>query len=343
MPDLRAPTDEFWQQALDPSVCFLCATRVRPDQKSREHVFPGWMQNAYGLWDQRLQLINGTTIPYRQLTITACAKCNNEVLSDLEKEVGAAFLQGAEAVRAIDEERLFLWLGKFYCGLLFRSLTLALDRRSPGSGPIMEVEELRAYGVQHLLLRRLLGQVEWSDFPASIFIFDALEGPEAERNFDYVDLIDQPFVALRCGSTYVAALLQDFGATQVIADTFPSPAIASRLRLHPLQCTEITSLFTTIVKHHKPAKLLVGRGRQDRAWSVQVLPRGGLSGRPPFEPWDHALQEAMLRVVLERQWDLVLRPSIGNEGTPSFLIDRSGTPFQAPDFLWMPEEVPAEG
>ena len=328
-------------QALDPSVCFLCAEEVSKYQRSREHVFPRWMQQEFDLWDARMTLLNGTTLPYRQLTVTACRRCNNEVLSSLESEVARAFLAGPDAVRALDEERLFLWLGKFYYGLFFRELSLAIHRRNPDAGAILASDELRNYGIHHLLLRRLLGQIEWSDFPASIFILEALVGDEAEANFDYADSFEQPFVALRCGRTYVAAMLQDFGATKLVAESFPQLTTASALRLHHLQCTELTSLFLTIVRHHRPAKMVVMSGQRDKSWVLQVLPRGGLSGRSSFETWDSGLQETMLRAVMNRQLGLTFQASAN--GMPTLLIDGNGSPFQAPSFSWMPDEAPRSG
>lgn len=333
--------EDFLQLAVDPSVCFLCSRNVAEQQRSREHVFARWMQNAFSLWDQRLTLFNHTSIPYRQVTITACADCNNGVLSSLEDEVGGAFLRGIDAVRELDEERLFLWLGKFYYGLLFRDISLLANRKKPSDGMMLDPEALLDFGVHHLLLRRLLGEVEWSDFPASIFIFEALTSDNPEENFDYIDLIDQPFVAIRCGSTYIAALLQDFGATRTVASSnLPPIAAAESLKLHPLQCTELNAFLATVVKHHRPARMLISRAGQDRSWMVQVLPRGGLSGAPPFEPWDDQLHEAMVRGMIERQWGMTVQGR--GAGVPSLLVDENGAPFQAPAFSWIPALGPSD-
>jgi hypothetical protein len=169
-------------------------------------------------------------------------------------------------------------------GLLFRELTLRLDQTDPQSSEtITDAEVRREFGVHHLLMRRAFGRVSWNIFPASIFVFDALVDADAKANFDYFDAIDQPFLTLRCGSTYVAAFLQDFGAAHDFrVDEFQQVRAARHLVLHPLQCLELDALFLTVLKRHHPAKLVIGQGPE--GWDVLVNWPGGLylvSGYPP--------------------------------------------------------------
>src|SRR4051794_24050423 len=106
--------------ALDHDHCFLCGVELSSDNRSDEHVFPKWLLNEFDLWDERLNLLNGTTIPYRQLTIPCCLTCNTYWLSQIEEKVQKAFSAGADAVEALDRVALCLWLGKIYYGLLFK-------------------------------------------------------------------------------------------------------------------------------------------------------------------------------------------------------------------------------
>ena len=63
--------------------CFVCSGPAN----TREHVIPTWLQHRFDLWNQTLTLPNGTTIPYRYLTIPACATCNGDVFGQLEQRV----------------------------------------------------------------------------------------------------------------------------------------------------------------------------------------------------------------------------------------------------------------
>jgi len=324
---------DFFEQAIDPSRCFLCGVEVDEDTRSKEHVFAQWLLDRYQLRCEQLTLLNGTPIRYEQLTVTACTSCNTGPLSRLEQEVGEAFRQGPDAVRALDPERLFLWLAKFYYGILFRELTLALDRRDPESPPIVSDEMLKQFGVHHLLLRRLLNQVTWSDFPASIFVFDCLEDSDPKKNFDYFDALDQPYVSVRIGSTYVAAFLQDFGAVrQFGVESWEVPRLAAEVRLHPLQVIELDSVLYTVLKNHRTAKLLISK--PENRWDVMVMPRGGLSGRPPFYEWDDHEYLTVLHYMFRRRVGIEVQPT--ERGLPTFMLRPDGSVLQAPNLNWRP-------
>jgi hypothetical protein len=67
------------------------------------------------------------------------------------------------------------------------------------------------------------------------------------------------------------------------------------------------------------------------------MPRGGLSGRPPFDPWDDKLYVQVLRGIFRERLSIELIHD--GDGIPSALFDSKGMPFQAPDFGWTPDEV----
>lgn len=99
--------------------CFVCGRRAT----TAEHLIPKWLQHRFNLWDQRLRLPNHTTIPYRQLQIPACEKCNTGPLSDIENAV--------ECGRA-DEPTMWRWLNKLHYGLEYKDRVLQWDRAHPG-------------------------------------------------------------------------------------------------------------------------------------------------------------------------------------------------------------------
>jgi hypothetical protein len=52
----------------------------------------------------------------------------------------------------------------------------------------------------------------------------------------------------------------------------------------------------TVLKQHHPAKLVLGQGPY--GCDVIASPPGGLSGLPPYEPWDSDLYQDMLKATL---------------------------------------------
>jgi len=88
--------------------CFLCGQDIAEADLSREHVFPKWLQRKFDLWNCTLDLLNGSSIPYRNLTIPACAACNNVSFSGIEDKIASTLPDGASAVRALGHEILIV-------------------------------------------------------------------------------------------------------------------------------------------------------------------------------------------------------------------------------------------
>lgn len=104
--------------------CAFCGQPAETD----EHVIPKWLQKHFDLFDQRLLLWNGTTIPYRQAVVPACLRCNRDRFSPLEKRIR----EGCASRRDY-----YLWALKISHGLGHRDTTLALDRANPQAGPLL--------------------------------------------------------------------------------------------------------------------------------------------------------------------------------------------------------------
>lgn len=331
------PTDtaDFINQSLDPASCFLCSAPLTRANRSEEHVFPKWLLRRCNLWDSEMVLLNRTVIRYRSLTIPCCKACNSGPLAALEQQMSGAFTQGAAAVRAIDQQRLFFWLAKFFYGLVFLELTLPRDRAQPSDGSILDPEILRAYAVHHLLLRGLAQPVRCNQFPASIFVFDALTFDEPKANFDYFDAFDIPFLSVRVGSVFVVACLQDWGAVKSLRFAPHTPVVIGRgLRLHLLQCLELTAyLYYQLKLFDRVPKLVIGENPTGQ-FDVFVLPLQGLTAKPLFREADLEVYSRIFIQLFNEK--LALRLEV-TSGVPTTLTYQS-RPLQAPARLdWIPD------
>jgi len=104
---------------IDKDTCFICGNPAT----TIEHIIPKWLQNRFNLWDQQITLPNGTPIFYRQLTIPACSKCNNEIFGKLEEKV--------RNNNSTDLD-IWKWANKIHYGLSFKDKFLGWDRKHPG-------------------------------------------------------------------------------------------------------------------------------------------------------------------------------------------------------------------
>lgn len=263
------------------STCFLCGCRLGIKNRADEHVIPKWIQRKYKLGNQQLHLLNGTTIPYRQLTIPCCFTCNNKYLQPIETRMSLAVAKGVAAVRAIDQHELFLWLGKMFYGLLYRELFLPWDRARNTNAKITSKVLLKQYEMHHLFLQSVRVPMIFMDFsPASILIVNTQEPDDVQQGWDYFDELNTMCIACRMGTVGIVAVLKDGGAQKPL---FPGMKLQRR-RLHPIQFREVIAQVTyRAMLFNRTPKYLIKDGDPK---TVIQMPLGGLSGKPLYEEWN---------------------------------------------------------
>lgn len=239
--------DSFLKQHLNDDHCFLCARTLNDRTRSDEHVIPEWLQREHDLWNQRLVLLNHTEIPYRQLLIPCCMKCNNEPLAEMEAEV-AKLLTGAYKKPTEEQEyRLFQWCSKILYGLLHREMILLADRSKKSNESVVQKGFLEDLTTFHHFMTSIKRPFRFMDFsPYSIFVVEALTFTDPKRNFDYFD-----FIAMgRPGELSVVLCLavraQHFGIVCIFQDNgFQKKHFRKQfdqfrgIPLHPIQFLEL--------------------------------------------------------------------------------------------------------
>jgi len=223
----------------DSSCCFLCGEDINENSLTSEHVIPRWLQKRFNLWDQRIILLNQTSCPYRYLKIPCCKRCNNVYLKPIEDELKLRFESGFKEFKKINKEILFFWLGKIYYGILYREMSLLLDRSDIKKGFMMSSAFMKSFSSHWMFLQGIRGKHKFQDFfPASIFIFRTQKPKEIKLQWDFMDNLQSMFIAIRMGEIGVIAVLQD-GETQekmknLLNDFFKIP-------LHPIQFQEVAA------------------------------------------------------------------------------------------------------
>jgi hypothetical protein len=295
------PLDPFaWTPPCEDE-CFLCGDTPE-DVLTREHVFPRWLQDRFALWDQRMNLLNRTLIPYRQLTVPACRACNTGVLSQLEDEVRRYVLAGFETLRTIDRDRFALWLCKLYFGLLWRELSLALDRRDPAAGTIVDPELLEEFRIIRGLFKGLVQPRAFvGDMrPWSVFFVRVQAIDDVRHDFDYGDGFAR-VIAMRMGDVGVIACLEDNGLQQRNHSEYIDSLAGHSL--HPVQFMELyarTAYDQMRLERQTTVVSIVPRDGGGPTFLAPLAPEVGFSTAPVMrEPdpreWAHMLALAWHR------------------------------------------------
>jgi hypothetical protein len=230
---------------------------------------PEWLIRFCDLSATKSVLPSGQTFTYGQRTVPCCEACNGFLSAGLEHSVSEAFRQGFDAVRALAEPTLLLWLGKVYYGTRWRELSLRIDVADPAS-PLMLAEEELLGALDYLRQLLLSGPdgVRWATPPGSLFLYRCGVPDEVAHRFDFfVPNVGTDFIALRVYDVFVMAVFGDNGHWErALAGTHGHLACQTVV-LHPAQCTEaMLRLYTHTLKYRSSGCFdIMETGHGDRA------------------------------------------------------------------------------
>ncbi len=279
--------------------CFLCG-ELLIDCSTVEHVFPKWLLKRFDLWNERLTLLNTTKIPYKNLVIPCCAKCNNNSLSQLEKRIELAFLDGYETMKRLDKLDVFRWMMKIMYGLLYRELTLLRERANSSSGYIITPDELKKWRMLRVFLQSIrLPFIFHNDIPASVFIFK-LHELHSDNNYFYNDTPATLCSMVRMGEVGIIVCAEDNG---MLSDVFFDLYSAlETIALHPIQFYEFFAQVTYLryLMNRTPKYLFTGHHLADHPVEVVAMPMKGLSEKPIFDEWDPNYYAKIFEMILNK-------------------------------------------
>ncbi|MBX8463685.1 HNH endonuclease [Deinococcus sp. RIT780] len=99
--------------------CFICGhSESEGREMTREHIIPKWILGMHQLYDEKLEILNASLIPYKNLTTPTCSPCNG-ALSKVENRLRRAFeARDVTWLRSPEgEDDLIVLASKIYLGL----------------------------------------------------------------------------------------------------------------------------------------------------------------------------------------------------------------------------------
>ncbi len=282
--DLSALGNPYEQLRTDANRCFLCGARLGEDQ-TQEHVFPRWLQRKYDLWNERIALLNGTGIPYRQMKVPCCPRCNNEGLAWLENSVKSAFENGYAGITSLDRLTLYQWTAKIFYGILYKEMSLLVDRSDPRHGTIATSELLESFRNMHGLLQSVHRPMELIGTPFSLLIVRLHEETGLPPYYFHDNLPLMTF-SIKVGGVGIIVAFQDQGLNEesysrLLSDFEEHP-------LHPLQFDELYArvTYTCNLLNRTPKYLVVLPRKPTAPFRVVCLPLAGFSSAPVLKKWN---------------------------------------------------------
>lgn len=297
--------------------CFLCCPELNNSNSTVEHVIPKWLQKKYNLWDQKITLINGSNLFYRNLTIPCCFNCNNKFLQPLENRIKKALELGIEELKKVSEVDLFLWLSKIYFGIIYKELFLKSNIKDPNSSTIVSPEKIDSLFMHYLFLQKIHLDVGYRNFfPASIYFFETQES-ELDK-WDLIDNHNSLFISLRMGNIGIIAALQDCGKTKTIAKHLDK---YKKIVLHPFQFRELSGkILYKLMLEKDISKFYFGENIVTR--KIEISKIGGPYNTSLFNEWDNEEYSALLSILLGLDQKLIYE----NGNLYTWLEEDSGEP-----------------
>ncbi|TLM94067.1 hypothetical protein [Hymenobacter jeollabukensis] len=322
-PDLTL-YDPFARMQLVAPVCFLCGTAVDP-ARDNVPVFAPWLTQRYQLADKEIRLLDQSSTTFRELTIPCCPRCHHEHVDRLEARIEAATAADPAGLRELDEQTLFLWLGKMFYGIFVNELAREQEPLIKPRYPLAENRTLFSrFRSFFQVLQALRVPMEFDDFqPGSLFILNVDLGPD-EPAFAYEDDLATMVFSVRLGRVVVIGCLLDNDMLRHVMQRVYDDALSRPL--HPVQLAEFKArvyygayLLSAIPEFFpRPVKpddtvLVMDTFLDDVTGSV-------------FSPWD-TMAYAQTLEELWLPWQISLRDILQNPREPlSYLYDADGQP-----------------
>lgn len=309
--------------------CFLCGATVAAGQDFVP-VFAEWLMRRYSLHQRQIKLLDMSIVRYDELQIACCVNCRTRHVEPLEARVEQAATQSLAGLRALDEQTLFLWLGKMFYGILVTELLNELMPLARPQYPLAENAQLfRRFQAFFQPFQALRVPIEYDDFvPASVFVLEA-DPRQDDLPFAYDDDLSTLTFSIKLDEAVLVACLVDNG---IIRQAMGRVYADAHRPLHPVQIAEFkargyyAAYLLNVVPDYYPRAVHPG----DTTLIMDTL-IDDVTGAV-FNPWENSAYAQSL-LEMWKPWQIPLEEILRDPAQPlSFLYDAAGQPRQLNSF-----------
>lgn len=221
--------------------CFVCDELLTEVNATEEHIYPKWLQRKFNLYNQKISLLNGTFISYRNLKVPCCKECNEKMSARIEKPMKQAVESGYDGFIKLDRNIIFQWLNKLSYGMLYKEAMLLRERSDEDSGYIVSHEILNELHMKYAFLVSIVRDTEYVREPYSLLVFRIK--PDAKNPYWGFDGFNIPVVCFCMNDIGIIAHLQDNRFNEDFFKEQSSMSILLRKELHVVQFREVMARF----------------------------------------------------------------------------------------------------
>lgn len=322
---LYNPFDSF---SFDNEHCFLTGKKVNPETDMIP-VFPGWIMERYSLHDQAFSMLGENKVKYSELRIPCASEFAGNSFQLLEDEIQTAFISGFDAVKELDELRLFQWMAKLLYGILFHDIAYGVQQQNAQG----KTFKLSPYLVQkfrnlHFMLQSLVLPLEFKNKkPWSIKVVKIKYSKDI---FNYKDETKNLNFSLAMNGFGIVACLQDNGENLMYHEDLLHKI--GDTTLHPVQFEELWCrfMYSNYLLRTSSEYSFEDEGN---AIVVEPIPLPVNESQPLFKSWDEKMYAQVLANYW-KPWGLGMNEIISFPNSPiSFLIDEGTNQLIEPESI----------
>ncbi len=300
----------------------MCGTIITHEH--RTPVFSQWLQHKYNLHNKELLLLDKSVTTFNQLTIPCCDKCHTHYILPLEAEVEEAANKGIEGLQAMDQQKIFQWIGKMYYGTLINEL---IKESNPLVMPEYAVSEdpkmLGKFRFFFQVLQSMRVPMEFHDFlPCSLFYLE-VNPLEDNLPFEYQDELTTMVFSIKLGSVAIVCTLLDNGIIgKALGKLYQ---VTKGQQLHPIQLAEFKArvFYAAYIFNVVPEYFVRPVKPEDDHLVLDTLIDDVTN--EIFNPWEMTAYAHMLEEML-KPWGIREQEILQNPGNPlSFLLHDDNT------------------
>lgn len=283
-------------------------------------VFPDWVLKQFKLEDKPFKMLDEHVATYQDITIPVSEDALTAI-NTLDAEIEKTFNTGFEAVKALDEIKLFQWIAKQVYGIIHWEVRAGM-RQQKAVGEEFSFSESIAHKFSnlHIMLQSLMQPVEFEGVaPWSIKVFSVAND---EDEFIYRDEINTLVFSIRMKDFGIIASLQDNGESLSFHRDILDKVEGKEL--HPIQFEELCARFfySAYLFNRLPEYTIL---ETDEAVFIDAMPLR-ISSRPVYDIW----QVKTYGQVLEnfwKPWGFLLLEIIKNPEEPMSFLENENREF----------------
>lgn len=323
-----APYNPFQDLIFDDQFCFLTGDLTT----EKMTVYPEWLMDHFKFGTDRIEMMDKSkAYTYADLQLP-CSPRVKKAFEALEEKVQAAYQNGYEGIKTLDEEELFLWTGRMVYGMLYYEMRYESARMMRLREPFDLSPTLRErFGNLHLMLQSIVEPISFvGQKPWTIAVFPLKYSADI---FSYRDDTVNLLFQFGVNGFGLIACLQDNG---IIGDK--QKEILEKMEghvLHPIQFEELFARFhySDYILQYKPEYKIENT---ENGITIEAIPITANADRPVFGFWD----DEVFAQLLTNYWSVygIQREDIIQFQKPflSFLENPYSKDFVKPESIDLP-------